>query len=249
MNVLMTAGKGGTGKSMILAHLLRRRVLTYLPGPILVVDADPHQSLTRLLGIRPRATLGELRHRHNLSLRRGAGLEALSRRDFAAALAHQAVQPLNEHADLLVMGRNDQRGCQCVVNNILGGTLDALADEYTWVVMDNEAGVEHIGRHTWPVEVLFLVSSPKPLDLDVAGKILRQAQDTGREIRTTWLILNRHKGQRVTGHRLPAPLLGTLPYSEALDTLDAPDDAWLHALDDLWERAFRSTPALQFAPV
>ncbi len=249
MKVLMTAGKGGTGKTMFLAHLLKRRLLTWLPDRILVVDADPHQSLTRLLGIQPNATLGELRHEHDLSLRRGVGLEALSRRDFAADLAHQAVQPLGDHADLLVMGRNDRRGCQCVVNNILGSTLDVLADEYTWVVVDNEAGIEHIGRHAWPVDVLFLIASPKTLDLDVANRILLQAQDTGREIRKTWLVLNRYKGQQVLSHRLPASLLGTLPYSEALDTLDAPDDDWLRALDALWERAFRETPALQLAAV
>ena len=247
MFTLMTAGKGGTGKSMILAHLLMRHIFSDLPGRKLVVDADPHQSLARLLGVEPKTTLGMLRQEHDLILRRGVGLESLSRQDFALDLAHQALTPL-EHgdADLLVMGRNTERGCQCVVNNILGRTLDALANDYDWVVIDNEAGIEHIGRHTWPVDVLLLVASPKPLDLDVAARILAHAQETGRVLRTVWLLINRQRDQNrdLSAETWPAPFLGNLPYSVALDTVDQPDDAWLLALDALWDRARKETTAL-----
>ncbi len=248
MRTLMTAGKGGTGKSMVLAHLLKRHILPDLPGRVLVVDADPHQSLTRLLGIRPAVTLGSLRREHGRGLQRGESLAGLGRREFARRLTQAALQPLGEGADLLVMGRSRAPGCQCVVNTLLGRALDALAERYAWVVVDNEAGIEPIGRHTWPVDVLLLLASPKALELEVAGHILRQAEETQRTVRSAWLIVNRHRGQALPA-RLPAPLLGRLPYSDVLDSVEAPDSAWLNALDELWENAIRKTPALQFVPV
>ena len=235
MKTIVTAGKGGTGKSMILAHLLERHLLQRDFGRILVVDADPHQSLTLLLGAAPRATLGELRHQHRLALKTGQGLDALSRRDFARQLAQEAIIPI-QGADLLVMGHNDQPGCQCVVNTILGSTLDSIAEDYDWVIVDNEAGIEPIGRHGWKMDYLLLISSLRPLEIDVVHKILERRRDVQREIGCACLLLNRDEptAQRIA--KLPAEtaLLGSLPFSRGLAIREEPDEAWLMALDQAW---------------
>jgi CO dehydrogenase maturation factor len=239
MITIVTAGKGGTGKSTTISHLLKRHILGKGFGPVLVVDADPHQSLTHHLGVMPEKTLGELRHTHKSELKSGQGLENMSRQAFARLLAEQAITPI-EGGDLLVMGRNDEPGCQCVVNTILGRALDAVASKYALVVVDNEAGIEPIGRHAWPVDHLMLFSSPKGTELDVAWQILDRASESNRWIGSTYLVLNRaHEGQdlrlvsadqRVTS----TTVLGTLPYSEKLDWEERPDEAWLAALDHVW---------------
>ncbi len=241
MKTIVTAGKGGTGKSMTLSHLLKRHILGNGFGRVLIVDADPHQSLTRYLGVQPHTNLGELRHKYAQELRTGQGLEEKSRRDFASQLAQEAIMPL-EGGDLLVMGKNDQPGCQCVVNTLLGNALDAVAENYDLVVVDNEAGIEPIGRQNWRVDHLLLFSSPKGAELDVAWQILERADDVDRQIGAAYLLLNR----TYTGQDLRAiyadlqkkvsstVVLGRLPYSEQLDREEYPDETWLAALDKAW---------------
>jgi CO dehydrogenase maturation factor len=233
VKTIVTAGKGGTGKSMILNHLLQRHVLSGYLGRILVVDADPHQSLTRLLEAEPRATLGELRHRYAAELSSGKGLGKQSRRDFARELAQDATVAI-EGADLLVMGHDPDPGCQCVVNNILGSTLDNLAVAYDWVIVDNEAGIEPIGRHGWRMDYLLLISSPRPLEMDVIHKILQRRRDVQRELGCACLLLNR--GGKLQG-KIPSgtALLGSLPFSVKLATEELPDEVWLSALDQAWK--------------
>jgi len=240
MITIITAGKGGTGKSTTIAHLLKRHILGNGFGPVLVVDADPHQSLTHHLGAKPEKTLGELRHIHKTELKSGQGLEDMSRQAFARLLAEQALLPI-DGGDLLVMGRNDEPGCQCVVNTILGRALDALASKYDLVVVDNEAGIEPIGRHGWPVDHLMLFSSPKETELDVAWQILDRASESNRRIGSAYLVLNRaHEGQDMrllsTDQRVTSTaVLGALPYSERLDREERPDEPWLAALDQAWD--------------
>ncbi len=246
MHTLITAGKGGTGKTQMLYHLLQRHLLTDLPGRLLVVDADPHQSLTTLLDAPPAETLGHLKKRHQHAIKRGVGLQLdMSRQEFADWLTRQALIHLDERADLLVMGRSDTRGCQCSVNNLLGQALDTLADEYDWVIVDNEAGIEHIGRHGWPVDILLLISGAQPMELAVARRIMQQAEDTGREIRHPWTVINRLQQQTVPVGALPAPFLGALPFSVQMAVSDQPDKAWFKALDALWKTLRQQTPLLR----
>ena len=239
MKTIVTAGKGGTGKSTAISHLLKRHILGNGLGPVLVVDADPHQSLVHHLGVKPENTLGDLRQQHETTLKTGRGLDGMSRQDFAREITEKAIIPI-EGGALLVMGRNEKPGCQCVVNNILGRALDALADEYGLIVVDNEAGIEPIGRHGWPVDHLLLFSSPKETELDVAWQILDRASEAGRWVGSAYLLLNRayekqslvylSEGRNVTR----TAVLGSLPYSPSLDQEERPDEAWLAALDKAW---------------
>ena len=129
MKTIVTAGKGGTGKSTILAGLLCEYILPNSNGNVLVVDADPHQSLTQLLAntfhFTPPASLGELRRDHDIQLRTGKGLDNISRSELAELLVSKSLVQIPGGA-LLVMGGNEQAGCQCVVNSLLGQAIDAL---------------------------------------------------------------------------------------------------------------------------
>jgi len=246
MKTIMTAGKGGTGKSVVLANLLIHYILPHSNGNTLVVDADPHQSLSLLLAPQYRldfpTSLGELRRQHGQTLRTGKGLEQASRSELADILVQQALVPLPGGA-LLAMGGNDQPGCQCVVNNLLGKALDALRERFDLAVVDNEAGVEHIGRHSgWPVDLLLLMTSPRALDMNVAGKILIHAQAVQRDIRHSILVINRYQSEyeklHPAGLALTLPntnLWLTLPYSQSLDATDRPDPEWISELQTLWD--------------
>ena len=239
MKTLISAGKGGTGKSMIVAHLLNRHILTGDFGRILVIDADPHESLTRILtsfyDYERATTLGELRHSHLESLRRGTNIE-ISRSELADVLVSEAIAEMPDGSHLLIMGRNDQPGCQCVVNALMFRALDALREQYDWIVVDNEAGIEHIGRHAWPVDILLLVSTLRTLELDVTQRILERAQEIEREIRYTLLALNRTRETTWRDSLIPFPFDASvlLPFSERLERDEQPDDEWLHSLDQLW---------------
>ena len=253
MKTIVTAGKGGTGKSITLSHLLKRHILGNGFGRVLIVDADPHQSLTRYLGVQTHTNLGELRHEHTQALKTGQGLEEGSRQDFARKLAQEAITPL-EGGDLLVMGKNDQPGCQCVVNTLLGNALDAVAEDYDLVVVDNEAGIEPIGRQNWKVDHLLLFSSPKGAELDVAWQILERAGEIERQIGTAYLLLNRTYSDQDLRAIYADPktmvsgtaVLGALPYSEQLDREECPDEAWLTALDKAWSYVYQRVQGKKF---
>jgi CO dehydrogenase maturation factor len=240
MKTIMTAGKGGTGKSVTLAHLINRHILPSTQG-VLVVDADPHMSLTQLLSPMYHfdipVSLGELRHTHKAALRSGQGLEQASREELAELLVQKSLVALPGGSALLVMGENDQPGCQCVVNSLLGRALDALREKFGLAVVDNEAGVEHIGRHHgWAVDTLLLFATMRPLDLDVAARILQKADAVQREIRQTVFVVNHYRsGLRLgnTESLLPDVWL-TLPYSQSLGDTNEPDENWLSSLKILW---------------
>ena len=246
MKTIMTAGKGGTGKSIMLANLLTQHILLQPnSSQTLIVDADPHQSLTHLLsrcyGFKVPTSLGDLRRQHTDALRSGKGLEQASRSELANLILHQALVRLPGGAALLVMGANEQAGCQCVVNSLLGNALDALRDGFDLAVVDNEAGIEQIGRHGWPVDILLLMTTLRTADLDVTKRILLHAQAVQREIRYSMLIIN-HFEVSFAGplhqRRFPLPetdTIVTLPYSKSLEITETPNTDWLANLKVLWQ--------------
>jgi CO dehydrogenase maturation factor len=241
MRTIITAGKGGTGKSMAMAYLLKHHIGHHDTGRVLVIDADPHGSLTNIIrswgdDCEMAATLGALRHQHDDDLRRGENLK-IGRTAFANLLVQQAITRLSGGIHLLGLGKNDQPGCQCVTNTLLGRALDALRNQYDLILVDNEAGIEHIGRHAWPVDVLLLFATPRRLDLDVAGQIVTQVQTVGREITHTILVCNRVRGDHCRDVSRPFAVdhIVSLPYTESLETNEQPDEHWIAGLGELWQ--------------
>jgi CO dehydrogenase maturation factor len=224
--VIALAGKGGTGKTTI-AALLTRSLLQRGQGPVLAIDADPAMNLHLALGLAAPTTVGELRE----DLR--TAQLAISRQEH---LSHQIRMALEEgeQVDLLAMGRPEGAGCYCAVNNMLRQILDDLGKGYRWVIVDNEAGMEHISRRTTrDVDLLLVVTDPTVRGARAARTIAAMASEVDVHVRRKMLIVNRARGP------LPAELEAALddvgleraaivPADDGLADLDAQGSSLLH---------------------
>lgn len=209
------AGKGGVGKTTF-AALLIRALLECGVAPILAVDADPNSNLGQLLGLEAELTAGALRERTfsgpQAERERPAGWDA---RAWVEYRMQEAVVE-GKGFDLLVMGRPEGPGCYCYANSLLREYLTALAAGYRCVVVDNEAGLEHLSRRLCrSVDVLFV--------LDDGSRRARQAADRILELAREVDVL---PGQavRVTNgaHPLPASVVvASVPYDETVAAGDA----------------------------
>jgi len=141
--IVAIIGKGGVGKTTVTALLLRR-LLESDENPILAIDADPSSCLGTALGLRVKRTLAEERE----ALRDGVGRPAsMSQADWLALKTEEALVERSGF-DLLTMGRPEGPGCYCFANNLIRGHLDRLGRAYRHVLLDCEAGLEHLSRRT-----------------------------------------------------------------------------------------------------
>jgi CO dehydrogenase maturation factor len=193
------AGKGGTGKTTI-AALLIRSLLKHSHGPILAIDADPSANLHLALGLQMPTTVGEIREGMAEPAMAGTLGVTISRQEY---LSHELFMALEEgeQVDLLAMGRPEGQGCYCAVNHLLRDHLDGLESNYAYVVIDNEAGMEHISRRTTRgVDHLLIASDPTLRGLRAAAAIKELASEVDVEVREMSLVLNRVQGP------MPQPL-------------------------------------------
>ncbi len=219
------AGKGGTGKTTV-ASLLIQALLERVSGPLLAIDADPAANLHLALGLPMPTTVGEIREEMTEVTQAGQLGVAISRHEY---LTHEIRMALEEGSkiDLLAMGRPEGQGCYCAVNHLLRQILDDLGRTYQYVVIDNEAGMEHISRRTTrDVDLLLLVTDPTMRGVRTAAGMADLARDVEVNVKQMMLIIN-----RVEGH-LPEPLetaiseLGItvasrIPADEQVNQLDA----------------------------
>jgi CO dehydrogenase maturation factor len=220
------AGKGGTGKTTI-AALLTNNIVQRIKGPLLAIDADPSTNLHLALGLPMPATVGDIREDmadSGADSQLGVGISRLDylRREI------QMVLEEGEKIDLLAMGRPEGQGCYCAANHLLRSIIDGLAGNYEMLVIDNEAGMEHISRRTTrDVDILFIITDPTLRGMKAAESILEMSRDLEINIHHRMLILNRVAGE------LPEPL------QEAIDEMDVevgaviPADPQINELDAL----------------
>lgn len=223
---IAVAGKGGTGKTTISAL-----VIDYLTkrgqGTVLAIDADPSTNLNLALGVPLYDTVGDVREETATAVGGGAGLGGMNKWDYLDFRIQESL--VEETAfDLLAMGRPEGPGCYCAANNILRTSVDRLSDAYDYVVIDNEAGLEHLSRRTTrDVDVLLLVSDPSLRGIIAAGRVAELIDELKTSVGSVYLIVN-----RVVGDSLPGPLLkaieeynlnlaGTIPADPLVNELDA----------------------------
>ena len=248
------AGKGSAGKSTLVPHFIQTLRQAHPTLRLLVVDADPHQSATTVLGVREPTTLGHIRSRYERTFARGEGLRDETRDAFAErAMGGEALMHLDGF-DLLTMGHWELSGSQCTINRVLERALVSLMGDYNVVLIDNEAGIEHIGRlASIPLDLLLLVCMPDPLFFDVAQRILERCYEVQRHIARRWLVLNRVQPDDLGDPllwdeigRLPrAELVALLPESAALRRLSRaavslleldPTEQWAQAVAELGQQ-------------
>lgn len=221
---IAVAGKGGTGKST-LAALLVRRLCEQGQGPVLAVDADPDANLGCLLGLSARHSIGDLREE---LLREARDLPAgLSKASYVEAGLHRIIEEA-EGFDLMTMGRGEGAGCYCYLNNLIRQFTDQLAPSYAWVVIDNEAGLEHLSRRTTRnVDTLLVLVTDNPLSLHSARRIQAITEDLDSRIGRKFLVTNMLRPERMEQISRDLAELA----SSGLEFLcDLPYEDWLEAV-------------------
>ena len=190
--IVAVAGKGGVGKSTLsalLVKVLAERTKTV----VMAIDADPNSNLGDKLGMKVEHTIGELREdllRKSEELSAGVSKHELVRYQMEMAKVE------GSNFDLLTMGRPEGRGCYCYINNILRTFIDEAIDSYEYVVIDNEAGMEHLSRRTTKrMDVLLVVSDATKLGVETAKRILVLAIAMDIEVGRSVLVINRVQGR------------------------------------------------------
>ena len=183
--VIALAGKGGTGKTTTSALLLKYLVARKMT-PVLAVDADANANLNELLGLDVQATLGAIRKELKGDMPTG-----MSRDQYMEMKIHQAL--IEETGfDLMVMGQPDGPGCYCAANQYLAMTMDKLAENYEYIIVDNEAGMEHLSRmNLRSIDYLFIVSDPSARGIMTARRIADITGPLKLEIKHQYLLVNR----------------------------------------------------------
>lgn len=182
------AGKGGTGKTT-LAGLLIKYLQKKGKTPILAVDADSNANLNEVLGMEVSETLGHARE----EMKKGQVPGGMTKDIFMDMKLQQAVVEAQGY-DLIVMGQPEGQGCYCAANTLLTGFLEKLTDNYPYIVMDNEAGMEHISRLTTSnVDVLLIVSDTSMRGIQTAIRINRLANKLNIGVSNSYLIINKVK--------------------------------------------------------
>ncbi|OPX40078.1 MAG: carbon monoxide dehydrogenase [Desulfobacteraceae bacterium 4484_190.3] len=178
------AGKGGTGKTTM-AGLLVRYLVEKGKKPVLAVDADANANLNEVLGLEVEETLGDAREEMKTGVASG-----MTKDVFMEMKLQQAVVEA-EGFDLIVMGRPEGAGCYCAANSLLTEYLGRLIDNYPFIVMDNEAGMEHISRLTTNnIDVLVAVSDATRRGIQAAARIIELTDELKLNIARKVLVIN-----------------------------------------------------------
>ena len=224
-HTIAVAGKGGVGKTttcgMMIDYLCKKG-----NGPLLVVDADANANLNEVLGVEAETTLGEIREEMARAEMKGTIPAGMTKADYAEFKFNSALIEEDDF-DMLVMGRTQGKGCYCYVNGVLKSQVDKYAKNYSYIVMDNEAGLEHVARGTLPhVDTMLLISDCSRRGIQAVARIAEMIDEMELKPGRIGLIVNRAPGgvldsgiqEEIEKHGLN--LLGVIPQDEAVYRCD-----------------------------
>ena len=226
-HVIAVAGKGGVGKTTLTGLIIQ-----YLgekgKGPILAVDADANSNLNEVLGVKVEATLGDVREEVARSeMAKDNPIPAgMTKADYMEFKFDDALVE-DDDFDLLVMGRAQGKGCYCFVNGLLQAQLQRLEKNYPYIIVDNEAGMEHISRGVLPsMQTAILVSDCSRRGVQAVGRIAELIKECDMHPSQVGLIINRapggvlNEGTKEEIEKQGLHLLGVVPQDETVFEYD-----------------------------
>jgi len=234
---LAVAGKGGVGKTSITA-LMIKALIESGKKPLLAIDADSNSNLHEVLGIRQPRSVGCVRED---TRKAGEDIPGGMTKDRFMEYQIQASLEETKDLDFLSMGRPEGPGCYCMANNILRDVIARLTANYRFVVIDNEAGMEHLSRRTEEnVDHLFVISDPAPRSLRTISRIVELIDELGGRVTQKHLVISRVQGDadqlppnvQKEISRLPYQPEAMIPFDETLVGLDLQGEPLLRIPDD-----------------
>ena len=191
MTIAITvAGKGGVGKTVISSLLIDQ---LSKKGVVLAIDADPSTNLNTALGLPLEATVGGAREDMTRDIAKGSISPGVSKQEFLDMKIRDALVESSK-IDLLAMGRPEGPGCYCAANHMLRASIDRMAKNYEYVVIDSEAGMEHISRQTTQnVDFLFVITDPTMRGLTAAARVRDLIKEMRTKVGKVFLVVNRVK--------------------------------------------------------
>ena len=224
-HTIAVAGKGGVGKTttcgMIIDYLCKKG-----NGPVLVVDADANANLNEVLGVELETSLGQIREEMAQAELKKTIPTGMTKGDFAEMKFSQALIEEDDF-DMLVMGRTQGEGCYCYVNSMLKRQMDKYVPNYAYVVMDNEAGLEHVARGTLPhVDTMLLISDCSRRGIQAAARVAEMVKEMNLNPGQMGLIVNRapngqlEEGVKAEIEKHGLKLFGVLPHDDAVYRCD-----------------------------
>lgn len=182
-------GKGGVGKTT-LAALTVLRLIASGRRPVLAVDADPNTCLDAALGVRVEHTVGGVREEARMLAAENQASGVAKQQMLRLKVAQSLVE--TDHFDLLAMGRPEGPGCYCFANNALRATLKEIADDYPYLVIDNEAGLENLSRRiVRELDLMVLVAEPSRQGFETVKRLARLAREMDIRVKQLALVINR----------------------------------------------------------
>lgn len=187
--IIAVSGKGGTGKTLVSSLLIK--ALSDTKNDILAIDADPDSNLPEALGVDVHKTVGDVREELKEDTAKGKIPTGMNKWDI---LDYKIMESIIEtpNFDLLVMGRPEGSGCYCAVNNMLRRIIENLSSNYDVIIIDTEAGLEHLSRRTTQnVDVMLVVTDKSKRGILTAQRIGQLAEELEIKFQELFLVLNR----------------------------------------------------------
>jgi CO dehydrogenase maturation factor len=214
-------GKGGTGKTTIAASIISCLIKKGCT-PVLAVDADPNACLDQVLGVEVKETVGQIREESKAAANEKSGIA--KRKLIELKIAQSLVEA--DNFDLIAMGRPEGPGCYCYANVLFSDVIKALAKNYPFAVIDNEAGLENLSRRlVQQTDLLIIVGDPSLRGIKTVKRLYELAQEMGIKYGKFAVFINLTRDEtkpdkaKEIAREIGADFLVFLPYDQKLAEL------------------------------
>ena len=231
---IAVAGKGGVGKTTFTSLMLRHLVNSKQGTSILAVDADPNANLNEALGLDVEITISELLE---LTKDPKAIPTGMPKDVFVEYKLNQSLVE-SKQIDLLVMGGPQGPGCYCYPNDLLRKHLENLSKNYDYVVVDTEAGLEHLSRRTiQEIDVMFIISDSSARGIRSAGRVYDLIKGLKTQVKEIFLVVTKTTegsldGLQVEISKTSLELIGDIPLDQQVVLQDLQGKALFELPDD-----------------